>query len=207
MAQISSFVSFCGGLPSPELSNGALGYKFSCVHRVSLARALTDSILCRWSPRGVLTAALNSASFRLAGHDITIPSDKLLSQNFPHVPLLRGFAFEGVANRDSLAYLPEYGLPSDLPTILRGTLRYPGFARVVRCFRALGLLSLEPLEAPIDRWEQLVDSCARRLGVEQKGERAVEAVLVDEHHELVAETVQVLSECVQLSLPLRAVPS
>ncbi|GAA5891472.1 hypothetical protein JCM8208_007293 [Rhodotorula glutinis] len=174
--KISSFVSFCGGLPSPELSNGPLGYKFS------------------WSPRGVLTAALNSATFRLAGRDVAIPSDKLLSHNFPHVPLLRGFAFEGVANRDSLAYLPEYGLPSDLPTILRGTLRYPGFARVVRCFRTLGLLSLEPLEAPIDRWDQLVDACARRLGVEHTGERAVEAVLADERDELVAETVQVLSE-------------
>ncbi|GAA5839177.1 hypothetical protein JCM9279_002618 [Rhodotorula babjevae] len=181
--EISSFVSFCGGLPSPELSNGPLGYKFS------------------WSPRGVLTAALNSASFRLAGHDVAIPSDKLLSQNFPHVPLLRGFAFEGVANRDSLAYLPEYGLPSDLPTILRGTLRYPGFARIVRCFRTLGLLSLKPLEAPIDRWEQLIDACARRLGVEHSGARAVEAVLAEERDEVVAETVQVLSELALLSSP------
>ena len=34
--QITSFVSFCGGLPSPELSNGPLGYKFSYVARVNL---------------------------------------------------------------------------------------------------------------------------------------------------------------------------
>ncbi|TNY24064.1 Saccharopine dehydrogenase-domain-containing protein [Rhodotorula diobovata] len=174
--KVSSFVSFCGGLPSPELSNGPLGYKFS------------------WSPRGVLTAALNSASFRLSGRDVSIPSDKLLSQNFPHVPLLRGFAFEGVANRDSLSYLPEYGLPSDLPTILRGTLRYPGFARVVRCFRTLGLLSLEPLEAPIEKWTQLVDACARRLGIEHTAQRAVEAALADQPRGLVEETVQVLTE-------------
>lgn len=27
--QITSFVSFCGGLPAPEHSNGPLAYKFS----------------------------------------------------------------------------------------------------------------------------------------------------------------------------------
>ena len=43
-----SFVSFCGGLPSPECADIPLGYKFS------------------WSPQGVLRAALNSANFRLS---------------------------------------------------------------------------------------------------------------------------------------------
>jgi alpha-aminoadipic semialdehyde synthase len=45
--EVVSFVSLCGGLPAPEDSNVPLGYKFS------------------WSPRGVLTAALNGAKFRL----------------------------------------------------------------------------------------------------------------------------------------------
>jgi saccharopine dehydrogenase-like NADP-dependent oxidoreductase len=48
--QIMSFTSFCGGLPAPEAAEGVpLGYKFS------------------WSPRGVLRAASEGASFRLAG--------------------------------------------------------------------------------------------------------------------------------------------
>ena len=48
--QVVSFTSFCGGLPAPEVAGGIpLGYKFS------------------WSPRGVLRAASESASFRLAG--------------------------------------------------------------------------------------------------------------------------------------------
>ena len=47
--EVVSFVSVCGGLPAPEDSNVPLGYKFS------------------WSPRGVLTAALNGAVFRLGG--------------------------------------------------------------------------------------------------------------------------------------------
>lgn len=47
--EITSFISVCGGLPAPEFSNVPLGYKFS------------------WSPRGVLTAGLNAARFKLTG--------------------------------------------------------------------------------------------------------------------------------------------
>ncbi len=48
--KVVSFISFCGGLPAPDVEDmGPLKYKFS------------------WSPRGVLTAALNSAKFRLFG--------------------------------------------------------------------------------------------------------------------------------------------
>ena len=41
--EIAPFTSFCGGLPAPEDADVPLGYKFS------------------WSPKGVLSAALNSA--------------------------------------------------------------------------------------------------------------------------------------------------
>jgi alpha-aminoadipic semialdehyde synthase len=47
--QITSFISWCGGLPAPEASGNPLGYKFS------------------WSPRGVLLAGLNSAKFKKGG--------------------------------------------------------------------------------------------------------------------------------------------
>lgn len=47
---VVSFSSFCGGLPAPEHAEGIpLKYKFS------------------WSPRGVLSAALNGAKFKLGG--------------------------------------------------------------------------------------------------------------------------------------------
>ena len=52
---IDSFASFCGGLPAPECANVPLRYKFS------------------WSPRGVLSAALNSAQY-LANGKVTIQS-------------------------------------------------------------------------------------------------------------------------------------
>lgn len=47
--RVVSFTSFCGGLPAPEHSDVPLKYKFS------------------WSPRGVLSAALNGARFKLGG--------------------------------------------------------------------------------------------------------------------------------------------
>ncbi|KAJ1556966.1 hypothetical protein HK405_001246, partial [Cladochytrium tenue] len=48
-SRLRSFVSWCGGLPAPEASDNPLAYKFS------------------WSPRGVLLAGLNSATFRRDG--------------------------------------------------------------------------------------------------------------------------------------------
>ncbi|CAG8612807.1 10909_t:CDS:10, partial [Funneliformis mosseae] len=81
-----------GGLPAPEASNVPLGYKFS------------------WSPRGVLTAALNDAKFWMNGKHQEISGRDLLKYHFPTVPIYPGFAFEGLANRDSLSYINTYGL-------------------------------------------------------------------------------------------------
>ena len=43
--RITSFISFCGGLPAPENADNSLGYKFS------------------WNPRGVLLATMNPAKY------------------------------------------------------------------------------------------------------------------------------------------------
>ncbi|GAA5959378.1 hypothetical protein JCM21900_000710, partial [Sporobolomyces salmonicolor] len=177
--ELVSFVSFCGGLPSPESSSGPLGYKFS------------------WSPRGVLSAALNSASFRIDGRDVDIDGTDLLRQGFKSVPVLRGFALEGIANRNSLAYLPQYGLPDDLPTILRGTLRYPGFCRIVDAFKKIGLLEVEKLHAPVSSWEDLVDSCLRskafEVGDSESRRSALLAILGDVDPHLVDDVLSTLS--------------
>ncbi|GAA5911312.1 uncharacterized protein JCM6883_000050 [Sporobolomyces salmoneus] len=178
--EIVSFVSFCGGLPDPSLSSGPLGYKFS------------------WSPRGVLTAALNSAQFRLDSNPISIPGPSLLQQGFSSVPILRGFNLEGIANRDSLAYLPQYDLPSDLPTILRGTLRYPGFSRLVDAFKKIGLLDVEKLERPIESWGELVDKCLGKRGFEvndsETREQALSTLFGEEDPKLVRDVLETLNE-------------
>ncbi|KAJ1984674.1 hypothetical protein H4R34_000508 [Dimargaris verticillata] len=126
--KVTSFISWCGGLPAPEASNNPLGYKFS------------------WSPRGVLTAGLNSALFRMNGRTHAIPGDQLLARGFPDVPLYRGFALEGVANRNSLQYLDTYNLgqPEDIDTMLRGTLRYKGYSELMAALTRLGALNLDP---------------------------------------------------------------
>ncbi|BGP19894.1 hypothetical protein JCM10213_008632 [Rhodosporidiobolus nylandii] len=178
--EVRSFVSFCGGLPNPELSGTPpLGYKFS------------------WSPRGVLTAALNPASFRLNSREIDIPGAQLLQQHFPSVPILPGFAFEGVANRNSLAYLPQYGLEDNLPTILRGTLRYPGFVKRLDALKKVGLLSMEKLKEPVKSWSELVEACLRAKGYEVEDDVSRRAALVEllgaEHAEEAFATLQDLA--------------
>jgi hypothetical protein len=164
---------------------------------------LVDRLSSSWSPRGVLTAALNSASFRLNSRKIDVPGAQLLQQHFPSVSLLPGFAFEGVANRDSVKYLCEYGLEGDLPTILRGTLRYPGFARQVDAFKKLGLLSTEKLPESVKKWDGLVDACLGEKGFDVVDEASRRAAFLDilGNEKLVDEVLLTLDRCVTLTRP------
>jgi alpha-aminoadipic semialdehyde synthase len=84
-----------------------LGYKFS------------------WSPKAVLTAALNDAQYKLDGQMHSVSGDQLLASHFPSVPLWKGLALEGLANRDSLPYAQKYGMGEvgELRDLFRGTLR------------------------------------------------------------------------------------
>ncbi|RIB27086.1 Saccharopine dehydrogenase [Gigaspora rosea] len=129
--EVTSFISWCGGLPAPESSDVPLiplKYKFS------------------WSPRGVLTAALNDAQFWMNGKQQKILGGELLKSHFPNVPIDSKFEFEGLANRDSLSYINTYGL-APLETkdaMLRGTLRYKGFSDLMYSFLKLGLLRTDP---------------------------------------------------------------
>ncbi|OAD69755.1 hypothetical protein PHYBLDRAFT_116084 [Phycomyces blakesleeanus NRRL 1555(-)] len=144
-SKIRSFISWCGGLPAPEASNVPLGYKFS------------------WSPRGVLTASGNTATYWTGGKRFTIPGESLLRQHFPAVRTsYKGFVFEGLANRDSLSYVDTYGLGdlSDMDTMFRGTLRYQGYSDVLYGFKKLGFL---------DQTSQL-SKCTSWVYILKKGE-------------------------------------
>ncbi|KAJ1770169.1 hypothetical protein IW140_004894 [Coemansia sp. RSA 1813] len=128
--KVKSFISWCGGLTAPENSNNPLGYKFS------------------WSPRGVMTAGLNPAQFKINGQLRNIAKGKLFESKFAQVPLFKGFAFEGLANRDSLQYADIYGLQlNEMDTMFRGTLRYQGYSEILDCFLKLGFLNLDPASA------------------------------------------------------------
>lgn len=121
--KILEFTSFTGGLPAPDANTNPFGYKLS------------------WSPRGVLLAGRNSALFREDGKEVQIPADELFNScHIESVPELGDF--EGYPNRDSIQYVDIYGLHG-VQTMLRGTLRYPGWCKTMYNIGKLGLLDLE----------------------------------------------------------------
>ncbi|TPX69014.1 hypothetical protein SpCBS45565_g02736 [Spizellomyces sp. 'palustris'] len=147
--RITSFVSWCGGLPAPEASDNPLGYKFS------------------WSPKGVLLAGLNSARFKMNGKLTEINGPDLL-KSAVDVPMYKGFALEGLPNRDSLKYVDMYNLGDikNLDTMFRGTLRYKGYCALMAAFKDIGLLSTErrnDIQGGLS-WSELVESMLGKKG-------------------------------------------
>jgi len=141
---ITSFASWCGGLPAPEAATNPLRYKFS------------------WSPRGVLAAAQNSARYLREGLVVEVPGHQLLQAAEP-VDFLKAFALEALPNRDALKYQDKYGLGPDVCGIYRGTLRFRGFSAIMAEIRQVGLLDQQPvsltgLQQCPQTWEELMRS-------------------------------------------------
>jgi saccharopine dehydrogenase (NADP+, L-glutamate forming) len=123
--KITSFVSWCGGLPAPEANDNPFGYKFS------------------WSPKGVLLAGLNPARFQRDGQVVGIPDGELFDHHWP-VQIEGLGEFEGYPNRDSLPYAELYQIePADW--MFRGTLRNTGWCDTLTRIADLGLLGEAPL--------------------------------------------------------------
>jgi len=121
--EVTSFSSYCGGLPAPEANNNPFGYKFS------------------WSPKGVLLAGKNPARFLKDGRVINIPGEKLFDHYWT-VPIeVEGkvIDFEGYPNRDSLSYMETYGITSTR-AMFRGTLRNVGWCATLKKITELGLV-------------------------------------------------------------------
>lgn len=116
---ITSFKSFTGGLVAPESDTNPWQYKFT------------------WNPRNVVLAGQGTAKYIKNGAYKYIPYHQLFrrTDNF----FVEGYGhFEGYANRDSLSYREPYGL-HDIPTMLRGTLRRPGYCAAWDVVVQLGL--------------------------------------------------------------------
>ncbi|RYY20481.1 MAG: saccharopine dehydrogenase [Cytophagaceae bacterium] len=141
-ARITGFKSYCGGLVAPE-SEGAnpWRYKFS------------------WNPRNVVLAGQGGpAQYLENGALLAIPYAELFAR--AEVLAVPGHGhFEGYANRDSLGYQQVYGLAA-VPTLLRGTLRRPGFCGAWQVLVALGLTDDAQLlgNAATLPWQALVAS-------------------------------------------------
>ncbi|KAJ4167788.1 saccharopine dehydrogenase (NADP+, L-glutamate-forming) [Fusarium falciforme] len=130
--KILSFLSYCGGLPAPEVSGNPLGYKFS------------------WSSRGVLLALRNAARYYQDGKIADVASKDLMGTAKPYF-IYPGFAFVAYPNRDSTPYKERYNIP-EAETIIRGTLRYQGFPQFIRVLVQIGFLddtAQEALSQPI----------------------------------------------------------
>jgi saccharopine dehydrogenase-like NADP-dependent oxidoreductase len=119
--KITSFMSYCGGLPAPEANTNPLGYKFS------------------WAPKGVLMAALNSARYMMDGKVIEIEGIDLL-KNYWFVDIKGIGSFEAHPNRDSYNYIDIYGL-NHLKTMYRGTLRNIGHCDTWLILSQMGFFS------------------------------------------------------------------
>ncbi|MEL6392197.1 MAG: saccharopine dehydrogenase C-terminal domain-containing protein [Bacteroidota bacterium] len=117
--KILAFRSFTGGLISPESDTNPWRYKFT------------------WNPRNVVLAGQGTAQYLQDNKFKFIPYPRLFAN--PWKIEVNGLGtMEAYANRDSLLYKDQYGL-QDIPTILRGTLRYPGFCKAWNALIQIGL--------------------------------------------------------------------
>ncbi len=118
--KIEVFYSICGALPAPEVAkDNPFHYKFS------------------WSPKGVILAGNNDATFLLNGRKEYISTENLFKNPMPaHCPGVG--TLHVYPNRDSIPYINLYGIP-EVKTMMRGTFRHPGWCEVLDAMKALKL--------------------------------------------------------------------
>lgn len=117
--EITSFKSYTGGLISPESNNNPWGYKFT------------------WNPKNVILAGQGTATYTQNHQTKFIPYHRLFSQT-EKINIKGTGEFEGYANRNSNTYLETYNL-QNTATLLRGTLRYPGYCSAWNLFVHIGI--------------------------------------------------------------------
>jgi saccharopine dehydrogenase-like NADP-dependent oxidoreductase len=116
---LKSFKSYCGGLVAPESVSSPWQYKFT------------------WNPKNVILAGQGIAKYIKNGKYKYIPYHRLFKRT-EKLSILDQGEFEAYANRDSLSYREVYGL-NNIPTLLRGTLRRPGYCQSWDLFVELGM--------------------------------------------------------------------
>ncbi len=117
--KVISFWSYGSGVPAPESISNPLKY------------AIT------WNPRNVVMAGEKGAQYLEHGHVKIVPRQRIFEQTW-HVDVEGLGEMEAYSNRDSLSYPEVLGL-KDVRTMVRATLRYPGFAGTWRQIVSLGL--------------------------------------------------------------------
>ncbi|PVD30330.1 hypothetical protein C0Q70_09594 [Pomacea canaliculata] len=147
--EVTSFISWCGGLPAPECSNNVLKYKFS------------------WHPKGALKLYQRSAGYLENGKVIHVSGEDVLYKAHPIDldAILPGIKFEGFPNKFLYRYLSAYGLQS-CKNFARGTVRYEGFSNAMLAlvqtdlFSDIAVPQLQP-DAPDITWREFLSWLAR----------------------------------------------
>jgi saccharopine dehydrogenase (NADP+, L-glutamate forming) len=117
---VEEFYSLCGALPAPEAVDNPLGYKFS------------------WSPKGVILASRNSASYLKKGKKIFVEPENLFKDRFSYLFPGTG-ELEVYPNRDSVSYIDIYGI-HETKTMYRGTFRFKGWCETLDVMKELRML-------------------------------------------------------------------
>lgn len=132
---IRTFRSHTGGLVAPESDDNPWHYKIS------------------WNPANVVRAGSSGAIFKEDNKITTIPYKQLFQQaQEVNIEPLGRLAY--YPNRDSLAYIPVYGLET-ADTFIRTTLRHPDFCAGWKNIVSAGLTDDElPIDAAIKTFAQ-----------------------------------------------------
>lgn len=129
---IKSFLSYTGGLMSPDLAGNPWEYKFT------------------WNPEYVVTAGRDGGMYLRNKNIKRIPYHRLFKE-IDELDIPKQGRFDAYYNRNSLKYIDEYGL-KDVETVIRYTLRRAGFCNAWHPLVALGMtdnLHEFSLEEPI----------------------------------------------------------
>ena len=130
---ITSFHSLCGGLPSPAANTNPLGYKLS------------------WSPRGVLLASRNTATYLKHGEVRSVGGERLYEEGVGYhtesivdtgAKRVGRLELEWYPNRDSTVYGEIYGI-QEAHTLIRGTYRNAGWCAMMRLLSRYGFTETE----------------------------------------------------------------
>jgi len=118
-ARIRGFRSYGSGIPAPGQPHNPLRY------------AVT------WNPRNVVMSGQAGAQYMENGRIKIVPFHQVFHHTW-EVPVDGLGTLEAYPNRDSLAYLEAFGLEG-VETMIRGTLRYPGWSETWAQIVQLGL--------------------------------------------------------------------
>jgi saccharopine dehydrogenase-like NADP-dependent oxidoreductase len=117
--RITSFCSYGSGIPAPEQPHNPLRYVIT------------------WNPRNVVMSSEAGAQYMEDGKIKVVPYHHVFHQTWP-VQVSGVGELEAYPNRDSLSYMKSFSLKY-VTTMIRGTLRYPGWSETWAQIVRLGL--------------------------------------------------------------------